>query len=160
MDGAIVEDPEAGPIIREIFRLYSTGDYSVRLPAEHLNNNGVRPHRGPNKAKHNRPAGVIFTGDVLKDILGNAAYWGKVMVDGELIEGGYAALVDEATWQACANVRSRNQRRTSNTWTRHKYPLTPLRMHGEVSKKRGHEDLYYACNNARRRHRVVPRTAL
>lgn len=82
------------------------------------------------------------------------------MVDGELIEGGHAALVDEATWQVCANVRSRNQRRTSNTWTRHNYPLTPLRMHGEVSKKRGHEDLYYACNNARRnRSGVNPQAA-
>jgi hypothetical protein len=46
--------------------------------------------------------------------------------------------------------------------------LTPLlycglcgsRMHGEVSKKRGREDLYYACNNARRnRSAVDPRAA-
>jgi DNA invertase Pin-like site-specific DNA recombinase len=125
VDGEIVEDPEAGPIIREIFRLYATGDYSVRSLAEHLNNNGIRPHRGPNKAKHNRPAAVIFTGDVLKDILGNPVYRGKIMADGELIEGRHPALVDEAIWQTCADVRTRNQRRTTKTWTKHSYPAAP-----------------------------------
>jgi site-specific DNA recombinase len=163
VDGEIVEDPEAGPIIREIFRLYATGKYSVRSLAEHLNDRGIRPQRGPNKANHNRPAAVIFTGDVLKDILGNPAYRGKVIVDGELIEGRHPALVDEATWQACADVRARNQRRTSKTWTRHNYPLTPLlycglcgsRMHGEASKKGNRVDLYYACNNARRNRSAV-----
>src|SRR5256885_245639 len=68
VDGEIVEDPEAGPIIRAIFELYATGKYSFRTLAVHLNNSGMRPVRGPNKAKHNRPAAVIFTGDVLKDI--------------------------------------------------------------------------------------------
>jgi hypothetical protein len=98
VDGEIVEDRTAGPIIREIFRLYATGKYSVRSLAEHLNNNGIRPHRGPNKDKHNRPAAVIFTGDVLKDILSNPVYRGKLMIDGDLIEGRHPALVDEATW--------------------------------------------------------------
>src|SRR5215472_15784746 len=92
VDGEIVEDPEAGPIIREIFRLYATGDYSVRSLAEHLNDKGIRPRRGPNKVKHSRPAAVIFTGDVLKDILGNPSYRGKVIVDGELIDGRHPAL--------------------------------------------------------------------
>src|SRR5207245_112279 len=65
-------------------------------------------------------------------------------------------------------VRAHNQRRTSRTWTRHSYPLTPVlycglcggRMHGEASKKGSRVDLYYACNNARRnRSAVGPREA-
>ncbi len=168
VDGEIVEDPEAGTIIRAIFELYATGEYSVRSLAEHLNDKGIRPVRGPNKANHNRPAAVIFTGDVIKDILNNPAYRGKVMVDGELIEGKHPALVDEATWQMCVDVRTRNQRRTSKVWTKHSYPLTPLLycglcggpMHGEASKKRKRADLYYLCNNARHnRSAAAPRAA-
>jgi site-specific DNA recombinase len=168
VDGEIVEDPEAGPIIRDIFKLYATGEYSVRSLAEHLNSRGIRPRRGPNKARHNRPAAVIFTGDVIKDILTNQSYRGKVEVDGELVEGKHPPLVDEATWTACADVRTRNLRRTSKTWTKHSYPLTPLLrcgicgspMHGEASKKGSRVDLYYACHNARRnRSAVAPRGA-
>jgi Recombinase/Recombinase zinc beta ribbon domain len=141
---------------------------SVRSLAEHLNDHGIRPQRGPNKAKHNRPAALIFTGDVIKDILTNRSYRGKVVVDGELVEGNHPPLVDEATWEACAQARAHNQRRTSKAWTRHSYPLTPLlycglcggRMHGEASKKGNRVDLYYACNNARRnRSAVAPRAA-
>jgi hypothetical protein len=40
---------------------------------------------------------IIFTGDVIKDIINNPSYLGKVMVDGELIDAKHPALVDEAT---------------------------------------------------------------
>jgi DNA invertase Pin-like site-specific DNA recombinase len=65
VDGDIVEDPEAAATIREIFRLYATGSYSVRSLADHLNRTGLKPARGPEKANH-RPRAVIFTGDVLE----------------------------------------------------------------------------------------------
>jgi hypothetical protein len=80
------------------------------LPAQH------EPPEGPY-----RPAAVMFTGDVLKDILGNTSYRGKVLVDGELIDAKHPPLVDDATWEACVAVRGRNQRRSSKTWTRHSY---------------------------------------
>jgi Recombinase len=106
--------------------------------ARRVRNNLRYLKRGGN---HSRPAAVVFTGDVLKDILGNPSYRGKVLVDGVLVEGKHPPLIDEATWEACAAVRTRNQRRTSKTWTRHSYPLTPLLyrglcggpMHGEAS---------------------------
>ena len=161
--GRIVEDPAAGPVIREIFRLYATGKYSFSTLADQLNRQGVKPPRGPEKINHNRPKAVIFTRDVLKDIVSNPSYLGKVSVDGELIQGNHPALVDEATWQACQEVRERNLRRTSKTWTRHNYPLTPfLRcgrcgapMHGEASRKRHRVDLYYACHRSRRSRSAV-----
>lgn len=144
VDGEIVEDPEAGPIIRAIFELYATGQYSVRSLAEHLNNKGMRLVRGPNKANHNRPAAVIFTGDVVKDILNNPVYRGKVMADGEPIEGRHPALVDEATWQACTDVRRRNLRKTSKTWTRHSYPLTPLLYCGVCGRSDARQGVHAA----------------
>ncbi len=158
VDGAIVEDPEVAPVIRQIFELYATGTFSFQTLADHLNSLGVRPRRGPSKAKHNRPAAVIFTGDVLKDIFDNASYIGKIRVDGQLIEAKHAALIDEATWNRCWEVRRRNRRNTSKTWTRHSYPLTPVlrcgrcgsTMHGEVASDASGTSRYYACHAARR----------
>lgn len=40
----------------------------------------------PEKANHNRPPALIFTGDVLKDILNNPSYLGKVNIDGRLAD--------------------------------------------------------------------------
>lgn len=158
VDGAVVEDPEVAPIIRQIFELYATGRFSFQTLADHLNSLGIRPKRGPGKAKHNRPAAVIFTGDVLKDLFDNASYIGKVRVDGQLIEGKHPALIDEATWNRCLEVRRRNRRSTSNRWTRHSYPLTPVlrcgrcgsTMHGEVASDAAGTRRYYACHSARR----------
>jgi hypothetical protein len=124
----------------------------------HLNSLGIRPKRGPAKAKHNRPAAVIFTGDVLKDIFDNPSYIGKLRVDGQLIEAKHPALIDEATWNGCLEVRRRNRRNTSKTWTRHSYPLTPVlrcgrcggTMNGEISSNKRRTAAYYACHAARR----------
>src|SRR2546429_1596707 len=92
MDGEIVEDPEAGPIIRTIFELYATGRFSVRSLAEHLNDKGMRPARGTDKGNHNRPAAVIFTGDVIKGILKNPVYRGKAGTEGAWVEGKHPPL--------------------------------------------------------------------
>ncbi len=157
---SIVEDSQAGPIIRDIFRLYATGQYSLNTLAEHLNREGLRPPRGPEKAKHNRPPALIFTGDVLKDMLRNPTYLGKVSVDGRLVEGRHPALVDQATWDKCAAVRTRNFRRKTTTWTRYPYPLKQIlrcgrcgsRMRGEAQASGGYRTvrLYYSCGARRR----------
>ena len=163
VDGAIVEDPESAPVIKEIFQLYATGRFSFRTLAEHLNRNGIRPPRGHDKAKHNRPKAIIFTGDVLKDVIGNSSYTGRVMVEGELIEGLHPALVDEQIWRECQEVKKRNIRRTSKAWTKHTYPLTPILlcarcggpMHGEAFSRKGRTLRYYGCHVARRSRSAV-----
>ncbi len=163
VDGRVVEDPVAAPAIKEIFQLYATGRFSLRTPADHLNRNGIRPARGDGKANHNRPKAIIFTGDVLKDLIGNPSYAGKVLVEGELIEGLHIPLVDEETWRACQDVKKRNVRRTSKAWTKHTYPLTPILlcarcggpMHGEAHSEKGRILRYYGCHVARRNRSAV-----
>jgi site-specific DNA recombinase len=158
VDGEVVVDPEAAPIVQQIFALYKTGQHSYGTLAEHLNREGIRPCRGPQKDNHNRKRAVIFTADVLKDILSNRSYMGKLVVDGELTDGSFPALVDEDTWNACQDARHRNRRRTTQTWTRHSYPFTVLlrcakcgtTMRGKSSGTATKPRLYYACG---RRHR-------
>jgi len=71
-------------------------------------------------------SGVQSSTAITKDIFDNASYIGKVRVDGQLIEAKHPALIDEATWNRCLEVRRRNRRNTSKTWTRRSYPLTPV----------------------------------
>ncbi len=163
VDGRIVEDPAAAPAIKEIFGLYASGRFSFRSLAEHLNRNGIRPARGDDKAKHNRPKAIIFTGDVLKDVVGNPSYAGKILIEGELIDGLHPALVDEQMWSACQEVKRRNIRRTSKALTKHTYPLTPILlcgrcggpMHGEAHAQKGRTLRYYGCHVARRNRSAV-----
>ncbi|MGI8609588.1 MAG: recombinase family protein [Candidatus Dormibacteria bacterium] len=165
VDGRVVEDPEVAAVVRSIFAAYATGQYSFNTLADHLNRQGIKPCRGPQKENHNRKRALIFTGDVLKDMLKNPSYIGQVEADGQLIEGQHPALIDEQTWAACVDVRANNRRRTSKTWTRHSYPLTLLLycaqcgapMHGEASVDRdGSNRLYYACHARRRRRATDP----
>jgi len=64
----------------------------VRSLAEHLNRSGIKPYRGPDKTNHNRSKALIFTGDVLKDLIGSPSYFGKVLVEGELVLKAYTPL--------------------------------------------------------------------
>jgi DNA invertase Pin-like site-specific DNA recombinase len=170
-DGEIVEDPIAAPIIRQIFRLYSTGMYSFQSLSDHLNRLGIKPTRGPGKEHHNRSQAVIFTRDVLKEIVKNPAYLGMVRAgrwrsgDEQWIEGKHPALIDQATWDACQRVRAQQRRGTGNTRTRRSYPLTPVLccrlcggpMHGEAKvTNSGQARLLYACRQARSRSAVRP----
>ena len=168
--GEVVEDPEAGAIVRMIFDLYATGRYTFRTLAEHLNTMGVKPARGPKKENHRRPQAVIFTADVVKDIIKSRVYLGLARLSRwrtgpeEWIEGRHPALVTQETWDACQTIRLRNRRRTSNTWTRRSYPLTPVlrckecggTMYGEAKVKGTRERLLYACRCARSRSAVNP----
>ena len=96
-------------------------------------------------------------------MVGNPSYTGKVLVDGELIEGLHPALVGEETWRACQEVKRRNVRRTSKAWTKHTYPLTPILlcarcggpMHGEAFSRSGRILRYYGCHVARRNRSAV-----
>jgi recombinase-like zinc beta ribbon protein len=96
-------------------------------------------------------------------VVGNPSYTGKVIVEGELVEGLHPALVDEQTWRTCQEVKRRNVRRTSKAWTKHTYPLTPILlcarcggpMHGEATSRRGRIHRYYGCHAARRNRSAV-----
>lgn len=163
VDGRIIEDSNAASAIKEIFRLYATGRFSLRSLAEHLNCSGIRPNRGEGKTNHNRSKAIVFTGDVLKDLIGNPSYAGKILVEGELVPGLHPALVDEQTWRTCQEVKKRNVRRTSKAWTKHTYPLTPILlcarcggpMHGEADSRKGRIQRYYGCHVARRNRSAV-----
>lgn len=106
----IEPNAETAPIVRRIFSEYATASYSLKALAQHLNELGIRPPRSPN-FRNNRPPSQLFTADVLKDILSNPRYMGRVPArNGSAYPANYQALVDQETWNACERVRFQHRR--------------------------------------------------
>lgn len=98
-------DPERSPTIQLAFREYATGDYSFKTLARLFNARSIPVPRPPH-FRNNRPNAEIWTADVLKDLLGNPRYVGRVpRRDGTEFPAAYPALIDEETWAACQRVR-------------------------------------------------------
>ena len=102
-------DLETSPTVQMIFTEYATGTHSLKTLAQELNRRGVRP---PRRADFNngRPAAELFTADVLKDLLRNPRYVGRVpRRDGAVFEAAFAPLIDSDTWAACERIRLRQR---------------------------------------------------
>jgi site-specific DNA recombinase len=129
-------DPATAPTIRLIFAEYATGTYSYRSLASVLHNRGLKPPRAPHfrNGRGKRPikhAGRAdsFTADVLKDIIRNPRYAGRVpRNDGSTFEAKYEPLIDEETWNVCTPVRMRQSsaalRRTATPRPTSRYLLS------------------------------------
>jgi DNA invertase Pin-like site-specific DNA recombinase len=106
---AISVDPEKAPIVQLAFREYASGSYSLKSLARSLNSRNVQLPRAA-KFRNNRPAAALWTADVLKDILTNPRYVGRIpRRDGQSFEASYPALIDSDTWAACERVRLRQR---------------------------------------------------
>jgi len=102
-------DPDRAPIIRQLFDEYATGRWSFLTLARHLNAERVPLPRAPH-FRNNRPAAELWTADVLKDLLANPRYAGRVPSrSGVTFAGAFPAIVDAATWDACERVRVRGR---------------------------------------------------
>jgi DNA invertase Pin-like site-specific DNA recombinase len=94
--GAVTIDEEVAVIIRRIFDMYATGQFSVRNLAHRLNAEGVRIPSLPNG----------FKGDTIAQTLANVAYIGKTYSgkrrqrQGELIDGKWEPVIDMDVWKA------------------------------------------------------------
>ena len=102
-------DPETAPLVRHIFAEYATGSFSLKTLAVSLNAEGLRPMRSP-QFDNNRKRAELFTADVLKDILSNRRYMGRVpRKDGEEFQANFEALIDSETWAMCERVRFKHR---------------------------------------------------
>ncbi len=90
VDKDTITPDEAAPVIREAFRLYATGRYSMAKLADALNAQGVGKH---------------LVVESLRDILKNPAYIGDVRCAGQRYPGTHEPLVDAETWQQAQDVR-------------------------------------------------------
>ncbi len=98
--------PEDAKIVKLIFEKYATGQYSYQKVADYLNAHGYT-------SRQDNP----FSKDTVADIIRNPFYKGKVRYregrrdqERDMIKAGHhEALVSEALWEACRQVRQQHQ---------------------------------------------------
>jgi len=93
----VVVDEPVAEIVRRVFAEYATGRHSTREVARRLNAEGLIPpsFRGGWRA------------DTVAQLMANVTYLGKTYSvsrtrkEGDLIQGQWPAIIDQATWDAC-----------------------------------------------------------
>lgn len=164
VNGGLELDPEAAPLVRQVFTLYATGKFSLVALARHLDEAGVPVPKNRDYPKLT----TTWNRSLLMHMLQNPSYMGVVRVGGEvrgspshpvrkggdLIPGTHPALIDEALYERCQQVRElHKRRRTVYRHHRNTYPLQPLLtcgrcgglMHGRRRPELGRH--WYRCAN-------------
>lgn len=132
-------DPVQAPLVKELFRLYATGAYSLRSVREEINERGLR----------NKKGNPLSVNSICK-ILHNRFYIGQLLVKrtGEIYEGIHEPLIKKTLFDACQDLLAGRKRRKTNT--RHNFAYSRMLDCALCQKKiiaerqRGH--VYYRCH--------------
>ena len=92
----IVPDPKKAPLVRKMFELYATGDYTLVQVREIVVNLGLRGNR-------EKPPSVSKVQYALR----NPIYYGIMRFKGELYEGKHEPLISKALFDKCQEVMQR-----------------------------------------------------
>jgi site-specific DNA recombinase len=137
----ITIDPERGPLVREAFYLYATGDYSLSELGAVLETRGLR-----SRPTRKVPAKVLGV-NRLDGMLRNPYYMGVVRYNGKTYKGRHEPLVDEATFQRVQDMLDSKRQSGEKSW-RHFHYLRGSLFCAECGKRltytqaRGHGGLY------------------
>jgi site-specific DNA recombinase len=151
-------DPEAAPLLRQLFSLAATGTYSVQALVREARAIGLRCRSGNSPAK-----------GALHRILRDPLYKGYVRFDGIVARGHHEPIVEPAVWertQRALEGRCRNTAKPKNLALRELFffgnLLTCPRCGRNLCPYRvKHRYVYYECKNPETRCRVlVPQTVL
>ena len=132
-------DPLVGPLVRQLFELYSTGDYGFRELRLEMATRGLTTSDGKPLAMNN-----------LTTILNNTFYYGVITVvrTGESYIGNHQPLISRALFDRCQDVLHKRIRRRSMRFDhafRRRIRCGGCNRHliGELQK--GH--VYYRCHS-------------
>jgi site-specific DNA recombinase len=102
-DEPVKPHPETGKTVIRIFDLYSSGGHTFKSLADQIEREGHCFRKS--QRRFNRTA--------LSYILNNRFYIGELHRNGQVFEGRYQRLVDRSTFDACQDLLSGKNRRTS-----------------------------------------------
>ncbi|MDD5026532.1 MAG: recombinase family protein [Candidatus Peribacteraceae bacterium] len=129
-------DPEKAPVIREAFRLYATGNYTLDAIKAFLIEKGFR-------SRLNKTMGKA----AVQVLLQNPIFCGLMRVNGELHEGSFKPLISKELFDKCQAVMS--DRAKPRKGTKNNFPFTGWLKCAHCGcaitcqKQKGHH--YYHC---------------
>jgi len=143
----VILDPETAPIIKRLFELYSSGNYSIAQITEKTKEMGLKTGRNLHRPLH--------TSEVYH-ILKNPFYYGYMRYKGNLYPHKYPVLISKFLFDKCQEVMERYHRKPF------KYNAKPFIFRGFIrcadcgcaitpEIQRGH--VYYSCTNTKKMHK-------
>lgn len=90
----IIIDPRTGPIIKKLFEMYATGNYSVQHLTDWLQREGIKSERG-----------TPYSHSSIYSVLKNPFYYGVMKINGQKIPHVHGALISKELFDICQNVR-------------------------------------------------------
>lgn len=131
-----VLDEEKAPLIKIMFELYATGDYSILKLNSAMFELGLRT-RGGNRLVKSRMA----------SILGDPFYYGKVRWNGDIYDGKQEPLISKELFDAVKNtLRSKNTPKYSKHFYLFKGILVCKECGGTITWERHKGHIYGHCN--------------
>lgn len=139
----IVFDMEKEALIRKIFELYATGNYSIKTIGKEITKAGL-------KSKIGKP----LAGSMIEHILKNPFYYGEMLCKGQILPHKYQPIISRELFEKCRSVRE--------GWNKKpfQYAAKPYIFRGllrcarcgcsmspETAKGKF---VYYSCTNARK----------
>ena len=133
--------PTRGPLVRQVFELYATGQYSFASLAEEISERGLRGNLGKR----------VYKGKIER-ILSNSFYTGiiEVLTTGATFQGSHDPLISTALYQS---VQNRRMGRVKKKRTKHNFLYRGLFKCADCNnamipeRQRGH--VYYRCHTSK-----------
>ncbi len=136
----LIQDPERFRLVKKIFELYATGDYSFYDIRERITSAGLRS-RGDNQ----------LSVSSIQRILSNPFYYGIFRYNGEMHEGTHEPLITRKLFEACQRMmaqKSRPKKRQQITdLFRGLFLCNECECAVTSEKQKGHT--YYRCTKMR-----------
>ncbi|KPV62584.1 MAG: Recombinase [Candidatus Bathyarchaeota archaeon BA2] len=89
----IVEDKDTSYLIKQMFRLYATGQYSLGSLSEEMGRRGLKTKRGK-----------FLSPEQIKKILRNKFYIGKMIMWNKEVQGKHKPIIDERFFNQVQNI--------------------------------------------------------
>ena len=141
VDKKIVVDPEKSPYVIKLFKLFSSGGYSLKDMVKILYDDGFRT-AGGNKVH----------ASVLYHMLNNYFYTGIMVTGGKYYQGNHQPLISKELFDQCQNILHGNRSKKQ----KHLFPLRGYLTCPDcgcmvtASLRRGHQ--YYHCTDGKKLH--------
>lgn len=135
----VVEDKNTSYLIKQMFKLYATGQYSLGSLSEEMSKRGLKTKNGK-----------LLSPESVKKILKNKFYIGKMVMWNEEVQGKHKPIIEESLFNQVQNILA-ERKITQDRWQKRDFLLRGLvycqscrrRLTAEVHP-RGE---YYRCQN-------------
>lgn len=132
--------PKKGPLIKELFALYATGQHSIRSLMPIMEKRGLCNHVGKPLSKHG-----------IETILRNPFYTGLIVMQrsGDVFEGVHEPIIDPQTFKLVRDIKSG---KAGKKVTKHNHVYRGLfrcgLCDGPMSPERQKARVYYRCQQS------------